>query len=130
MALDEEKYVVYENTKNHPGASLRWLARKIRSRQFRFGKSKCPGAHLDLTVNFHHEHFMDPTNSFWVSEDVGSSNWESCQCLREVWKTKFSKKTNGLALGQKKMKNVKRKRIVYNKTGFLLAHASILKYYF
>ena len=24
---------------------------------------------LDLTVNFHHEHFIDPTNCPWVSED-------------------------------------------------------------
>ena len=65
--------------KSHPAASLRWLARKnffwpIRSRQFKrfwnwFGKSKCPGARLDLTENFHHEHFIDPTNCPWVSED-------------------------------------------------------------
>ena len=34
-----------------------------------FGKSKCPGARLDLTINFHHEHFIDPTNCPWVSED-------------------------------------------------------------
>ena len=27
------------------------------------------GACLDLTVNFHHEHFIDPTNCPWVSED-------------------------------------------------------------
>ena len=25
---------------------------------------------LDLTVNFHHEHFIDPTNCPWVSEDA------------------------------------------------------------
>ena len=65
---------------SHPAASLRWLARKIffwpiRSRQFKrlwnwFGKSKCPGARLDLTENFHHEHFIDPTNCPWVSEDA------------------------------------------------------------
>ena len=24
---------------------------------------------LNLTVNFHHEHFIDPTNFPWVSED-------------------------------------------------------------
>ena len=47
----------------------------IRSRQFKrlwnwFGKSKCPGARLNLTENFHHEHFIDPTNCHWVSEDV------------------------------------------------------------
>ena len=24
---------------------------------------------LDLKVNFHHEHFIDPTNCPWVSED-------------------------------------------------------------
>ena len=46
----------------------------IRSGQFKrfwnwFGKSKCPGARLDLTVNFHHGHFIDPTNCPWVSED-------------------------------------------------------------
>ena len=23
----------------------------------------------DLTVNFHHEHFIDPTNCPWISED-------------------------------------------------------------
>ena len=51
----------------------------IRSRQFKhlwnwFAKSKCPGARLDLTVNFHHEHFIDPTDCLWVSEDVGSSD--------------------------------------------------------
>ena len=28
------------------------------------------GARLDLTVNFHHEHFIDPTNCPWVSEDA------------------------------------------------------------
>ena len=27
-------------------------------------------ARLDLTENFHHEHFIDPTNCPWVSEDV------------------------------------------------------------
>ena len=25
---------------------------------------------LDLTENFHHEHFIDPTNCPWVSEDA------------------------------------------------------------
>ena len=28
---------------------------------------------IDLTVNFHHEHFIDPTNCPWVSEDVPQS---------------------------------------------------------
>ena len=28
------------------------------------------GARLDLTVNSHHEHFIDPTNCPWVSEDA------------------------------------------------------------
>ena len=55
------------------------MARKIffwpiRSGQFKrfwnwFGKSKCPRARVDLTVNFHHKHFIDPTNCPWVSED-------------------------------------------------------------
>ena len=27
-------------------------------------------AHLDLTVNIHHEHFIHPTNCPWVSEDA------------------------------------------------------------
>ena len=70
---------------SHPAASLRWLARKnffwpIRSRQFKrfwnwFGKSKCPGARLDRTVNFQHEHFIDPTNCPWVSEDERPIYW-------------------------------------------------------
>ena len=47
----------------------------IRTGQFKrfwnwFGKSNCPGARFDLTVNFHHRHFIDPTNCPWVSEDV------------------------------------------------------------
>ena len=25
---------------------------------------------IDLTVNFHHKHFIDPTNQPWVSEDA------------------------------------------------------------
>ena len=33
------------------------------------GKKKCPGARLDLTVNFHQGHFIDPTNCPWVFED-------------------------------------------------------------
>ena len=46
----------------------------IRSRQFKrfwkwLNKIKCPRARLDLTVNSHHEHFIDPTNCPWVSED-------------------------------------------------------------
>ena len=35
----------------------------------------CPGARLDLTVNFRHEHFIDPTNCPWVSEDACIENW-------------------------------------------------------
>ena len=37
------------------------------------GSIKCSWwkfTHLDLTVNFHQEHFIDPTNCPWVSEDV------------------------------------------------------------
>ena len=32
---------------------------------------------IEFTVNFHHEHFIDPTNCPWVSEDGCSSkaNW-------------------------------------------------------
>ena len=46
----------------------------IRSRHFKrfwnwLSKIKCPGARLDLMVNSHHEHFIDPTNCPWVSED-------------------------------------------------------------
>ena len=32
-------------------------------------KIETSGACLDLTVNFHHGHFIDPTNCPWVSED-------------------------------------------------------------
>ena len=34
---------------------------------------------FDLTVNFHHEHFIDPTNCPWVSEDAllsGGLPWQ------------------------------------------------------
>ena len=37
-----------------------WWKFSVRSRR----------ARLDLTENFHHEHFIDPTNCPWVSEDV------------------------------------------------------------
>ena len=60
--------------KNHFGASTSsetqgqlvgsikcsWWKFSVRSRR----------ARLDLTENFHHEHFIDPTNCPWVSEDV------------------------------------------------------------
>ena len=38
---------------------------------------------IDLTENFHHEHFIDPTNCPWVSEDkftvecVANFAWEN-----------------------------------------------------
>ena len=32
-------------------------------------KVYCKIATSDLTVNLHHEHFIDPTNCPWVSED-------------------------------------------------------------
>ena len=53
---------------------------RIRSGQFKrfwdwFSKSKCPGAHIDLTVNFHHRHFINPTNCPWVSEDGLTLTW-------------------------------------------------------
>ena len=35
-------------------------------------KVYCKIARLDLTVNFHHGHFIDPTNCPWVSEDEPS----------------------------------------------------------
>ena len=62
---------------SHQAAHLRsssYFLWPIRSGQFKcfwiwFGKSKCPGARLDLTVNFHYGHFIDPTNCPWVSQD-------------------------------------------------------------
>ena len=57
----------------------KYLLWPIRSGQFKrywnwFVKSKCPGARLDLTVNFHHGYFINPTNCPWVSEDGNSSD--------------------------------------------------------
>ena len=51
--------------------SIFWPIRSEQFKRFRnwFSKSKCPGARLDLTVNFHHVHFIDPTNCPWVSKD-------------------------------------------------------------
>ena len=56
----------------------------IRSGQFKrfwnwFGQSKCPAARLDLAVNFHLGHFIDPTNCPWVSEDGQNTPIESLQ---------------------------------------------------
>ena len=51
-----------------------------------FGKSKCPGARLDFTVNFHHGHFIDPTNCPWVSEDrVNKQGFEWNKNLKDHW---------------------------------------------
>ena len=79
MAINEENYVC-KKTSESPGCSSSLIGQKniffwpIRSGQFKhfwnwFGKSKCPGARLDITVNFHHGHFIDPPNCPWVSED-------------------------------------------------------------
>ena len=67
---------------SHPAVPLRWLARTfffwpVRSRQFKsfwnwFCKSKCPGAHLVLTVNLNHKHSIIPTSWPCVSEDVAA----------------------------------------------------------
>ena len=48
----------------------------IRSGQFKclwnwFGKSKCRGARLDVTVNFHHGHFIDPTKGRTIRKVMG-----------------------------------------------------------
>ena len=50
------------------------LGKKVHACSLRFSALN-PGARLDLTVNFHHEHFIDPTNCPWVSEDVFWSEW-------------------------------------------------------
>ena len=56
-----------KKTSDSPGCSSSLVGQK--NNFFWFGKSKCPGARLDLTVNFHHGHFIDPSNCPWVSED-------------------------------------------------------------
>ena len=71
-----------KKTPQSPAAPLRSLARiffclPIRSRQFKyfwnwFSKSKCPGAPLNLIVNFHHRHSIVLTSCPWVSEDVAA----------------------------------------------------------
>lgn len=57
-----------------PGCSSSLIVWPIRSRPFTCfwnwsGKSKCPGAALDLLVNFHHELSIVSTRCSWVSED-------------------------------------------------------------
>ena len=56
--------------------SFFWPIRSRQSKRFWnwFGKRKCPGASLDLTVNFHHEHCIVPTDCPWVSEDACSDS--------------------------------------------------------
>ena len=75
MAIDEENYVVKENIRVTRLLLFADWPEKNFSGQSEVGNSnvsrtgKCPGARLDLTVNFHHGHFIDPTNCPWVSED-------------------------------------------------------------
>ena len=67
------KTTLCKKTREAPGCFSSLIGEKkknfwpIRSGQFKrfwnwFGESKCPGARLDLTVNFYYEHFIDPTN--------------------------------------------------------------------
>ena len=59
----------------------------------------CPGARLDLTVNVHHAHFIDPTNCPWVSEDACIENWS----MRSLGQWILENKVYLLSmLGQKK----------------------------
>ena len=55
---------------SHPAAPPRGQFKRFRNW---FGKSKCPEAPLDLTVNFQYRHVIDPNNCPWVSEDVNES---------------------------------------------------------
>ena len=48
-------------------------------------------ARLDLTENFHHEHFIDPTNCPWVSEDGFNHGREFVCEMNAVWCEIFSK---------------------------------------
>ena len=57
-----------------PGCSSSLIVWPIRSRPFKCfwnwsGKSKCPGAALDVLVTFHHELSIVPTRCSWVCED-------------------------------------------------------------
>ena len=82
--MDEKNYVVLENIRDtrlliFADWPQTYFLRPIRSGQFKrfwnwFSKSKCPGARLDLTVNFLNGHFIDPSNCPWVSEDAVSAN--------------------------------------------------------
>ena len=70
--------------------------KKIRSRQFKrfrnwFGKSKCQGASLGLTVNFHHKHLIDPTNCPWVYEDDWSQKLRTNKIIAETTKRLWMK---------------------------------------
>ena len=77
------KTMLCKETSESRGCSSSLIGQKFNfflSGQFKhfwdwFSKSKCPGAHIDLTVNFHHRHFIDPTNFPWVSEDGLTLTW-------------------------------------------------------
>ena len=63
---------------SHLAASLRWFSGQSEAGNLNAsgtGESKYPGARLDLTVNFHHEHSIVPTNFPWVSEDGVLCYW-------------------------------------------------------
>ena len=62
---------------------LRLKQSKILIRFILFTQEQLVGSiKVDLTVNFHHEHFIDPTNCHWVSEDELGSTFDSNVALQ------------------------------------------------
>ena len=52
----------------------------------RYVTSISPGYKIEATVNFHHEHFIDPNNCPWVSEDESNTVtwWNVCMELNMI----------------------------------------------
>ena len=81
LVITEETYIKYENTTATrlllfaDWPELFFLANQKQAVQMLldwFSKSKCPGAPLDVIVNFHHRHSIVLTSCPWVSEDVAA----------------------------------------------------------
>ena len=74
MAIDEEKNTSCKKTPESPSCSSSLIDQNFFFGQSEAVKSKCLGALLDLTVNFHHEHSIVPINCPWVPEDESKLN--------------------------------------------------------
>ena len=64
------KLSAWSHAQSSPPTSSETQGQLVGSIKCSWWKFTVRSSRLDLTVNFHHEHFIDPTNCPWVAEDA------------------------------------------------------------